>query len=115
MGAPFGYQAYLWLRKHPWVLAAGAALVFLKLRDNRLEAKHRQDERRKHEDAQRRADEEAEEFTETLEKEAEIDADDALEARDSAEPLPSDELSDEDFNYLFGHDRPPASGGSGDN
>lgn len=43
--APFGYSIWLWLKANPWIAAIGAGLVFLKLRDNRLETKHRREER----------------------------------------------------------------------
>ena len=91
-----------------WIAGIGATLAFaitwLALHDRKI----RQIERLKAAEQTRKA---TEKYTETVAKETAHEADEAIEARDTAKPLDPDGMSDAQYERIFGRRRSPTQSG----
>jgi hypothetical protein len=105
MAAPIGYGIWLWFKSNPaaqWAAGIGAGLLlffsWLGLRDRRI----RREERLKQRAENMRQKERAVEYVETLKQEAQDEAEQAIDRRDTAQPLDPERMSDAQRKRIFG-------------
>jgi hypothetical protein len=108
---PFGYPLYLWIKNNPVAQGIVAAFVVVALAWVYIKVRIARAIRIDRLKAVIKTQKAVDDYVETVTEETAHEADEALEARDTAQPLHPDGMSDAQYERIFGRRRGPAQSG----